>query len=78
MLDFDFSRSHVRGLVFPKTSRAYGDMQSYIKSIKKNGSRQEFIISCSFLCVSRVMDARRKFGEHERSVRVVRASATLV
>ena len=35
MLDFDFSRSYVRGLVLPKTTRTLGNIQSYSKSIKE-------------------------------------------
>ena len=35
MLDFDFSPLHVRRLVFPRTSRTFGDIQSHSKSIKE-------------------------------------------
>ena len=33
MLDFDFSRSHVRGLVFAETSRTLGDIQKSLKEL---------------------------------------------
>ena len=33
MLDSDFSRSHLRGLVFAETSRKLGDIQKSLKEL---------------------------------------------
>ena len=48
-----------------------GDSLSYLDNLLVEYLR---IGSC-LACVYRVMDARGKFGEHERSVRVVRGAA---
>ena len=41
----------------------------------KFGTVKDLRIGSCLACVYRVMDARRKFGEHERSVRVARGAA---